>query len=284
MIADGRDDDVRGGTLLLDRSATAKALEPRSLLDAIETALLATSLDTVSSPPRIAAVTPRGLLAAMPGYVPQLGLAAKIVSIFDSSPSGAAATHAGIVALFDESSGGLLCLMDGAVVTARRTAAVATLSMRYLANPHPEQIAVIGTGVQARAQVEILAALYRGAAVVVGGRSPERAEAVALLHPLGTTSAIEGAARCADVIFCCTSAREPVLDHSWIADGAHVSSVGGSGGRELSDTLLDKKEIFVEWMGAATSPPPAGAHELQGVAPERIILLGAVIGKKGISI
>jgi len=57
MIADGRDDDVRGGTLLLDRSATAKALEPRSLLDAIETALLATSLDTVSSPPRIAADT-----------------------------------------------------------------------------------------------------------------------------------------------------------------------------------------------------------------------------------
>jgi ornithine cyclodeaminase/alanine dehydrogenase-like protein (mu-crystallin family) len=62
-----------------------------------------------------------------------------------------------------------------------------------------------------------------------------------------------------------------------LKNGAHVSSVGGSFGPELdSDTVLLGR-LFVEWRGAATNPPPAGAHELQGVEVERLTELGEVI-------
>jgi ornithine cyclodeaminase len=70
---------------------------------------------------------------------------------------------------------------------------------------------------------------------------------------------------------------EPVVSRSWFAPGAHVSSVGGSGGHEIDAETVRDGLLFTEWPGAAASPPPAGAHELQGIDPARITLLGAVL-------
>ncbi|MFJ1606156.1 ornithine cyclodeaminase family protein [Streptomyces sp. NPDC088253] len=268
------------GVLVLDRSQTRSCLDPVRVLTAVAQALVSISRGEVSAPARIAAQAPAGLLGAMPGYVPGLGLAAKLVSVFAVPGRTGGSAHRGVVALFDEHDGRPLALMDAEPVTAVRTAAVATLGMRALARPRPDRIAVLGTGVQARAQVDLLATIDAEAPLVVGGHDLERARRLAKLHPNASAGSIEEAARGADVVFCCTSAREPVLDPSWPAKGAHISSVGGSHGHELAPDTVRTGSLFAEWPGAAASAPPAGAHELQGIPPDRITLLGSVLDRR----
>src|ERR687890_340958 len=70
-------------------------------------------------------------------------------------------------------------------------------------------------------------------------------------HPLArVASSFEEAVAGADVVCCCTDARQPVLAAGWLAPGAHVSSVGGTFGPELDPATVRSGRIFVEWRGA----------------------------------
>ncbi|MCX4579407.1 ornithine cyclodeaminase family protein [Streptomyces sp. NBC_01571] len=268
------------GVLVLDRAQTRAALDPARVMEAVATALVAIGRDEVSAPPRIAARTASGLLGAMPGYVPGLGLAAKLVSVFGDPDRPGRSAHRGMVALFDADDGRPLALMDAESLTGIRTAAAATWSARALAVAEPAGPAtVIGTGAQARAQVALLAALDPTAPVVVAGRDQGRARLTADLHPGGrTATGVEAAVRAAGVVFCCTGATRPVVRRDWLAAGTHISSVGGSHGPELDTGTLRDAALFAEWAGAATAEPPAGAHELQDLPAGRTVtLLGRVL-------
>ena len=210
----------------------------------------------------------------MPGFVPGMGLAAKLVSVF---ASGGRSSHQGVVALFDETDGSLQALIDAEAVTAARTAACATVAFQALTPPEVERIAVIGAGVQARAQVELLGHLSIPAQVVVASRRPDTAAALAGQLRVESIPSIEVAVSSADVVCCCTDADQPVLYHDWLRPHAHVSSVGGSRGPELDRATVESGSLFVEWPGAVTSPPPAGAHELQELDGERAVLVGSVL-------
>lgn len=265
------------GLLVLDRDGTEAALDPHRLMDAVAVALTAVARQEASAPPRIAAVAPGGLLGAMPGYVPGLGLAAKLISVFADPERSGRSTHRGVVALFDAEDGSPLAVMDAEPVTALRTAAVATHSARALAGSGP--VAVVGTGTQARAQVRLLAALDPETPVLVAGRDAGRVRATAALHPAARpVASVEAAVRAAAAVYCCTGAISPVVRREWFAPGTHVSSVGGSHGPELDPETIRDAELFAEWPGAADEPPPAGAHELQGLPPARTVtLLGSVL-------
>jgi ornithine cyclodeaminase len=78
-------------------------------------------------------------------------------------------------------------------------------------------------------------------------------------------------------VFCCTDASSPVIERAWLEPDAHVSSVGGSRGPEVDAATVVDATTYVEWAGAADQPPPAGSHELQGVDPSRIHLIGTVL-------
>jgi ornithine cyclodeaminase/alanine dehydrogenase-like protein (mu-crystallin family) len=90
-------------------------------------------------------------------------------------------------------------------------------------------------------------------------------------------TSFEEAVRGADVVACCTDAREPVIRREWLAEGVHVSSVGGTFGPELDQETMAAARVFVEWRGAALNEPPAGAHELQGLDPSSITEVGEVL-------
>jgi ornithine cyclodeaminase/alanine dehydrogenase-like protein (mu-crystallin family) len=102
--------------------------------------------------------------------------------------------------------------------------------------------------------------------------------ALAARHPRAVAArSFEAAVRGADVVACCTDAREPILRRDWLKVGAHVSSVGGTWGPELDAETIAAGRVFVEWRGAATTPPPAGAVELQGLDVARLTEVGEVL-------
>ncbi|WP_236651977.1 ornithine cyclodeaminase family protein [Streptacidiphilus neutrinimicus] len=276
--------------LVLDHARTQAALADADALGAALTrALVAVARGEASTPPRIAARTPQGLLGAMPGHVPGLGLAAKLITVFPDPDRAGRSTHRGLVAHFDERDGRLLAVLDAEPLTAVRTAVTATLALRTLARPDARRVAVIGTGTQAAAQLALLtgasrprtagrpAAGRRDFEVVVAGRTPAHAAATARRFGVAAAASVEEAVRGADAVLCCTGADSPVISRKWLSRGAHVGSVGGSEGPELDAATIRDASLFVEWAGAAAAAPPAGAHELQGVPAERVTLLGSVL-------
>ncbi|MEZ0112487.1 alanine dehydrogenase [Catenulispora sp. EB89] len=263
--------------LILDRAGTEAAVaDPTALAETLTTALIAIADDTVSVPPRIAARSPHGLLGAMPGHVPGLGLAAKVITVFPDPQRPGRSAHRGVVAAFDAEDGRLLAILDAEPLTTARTAATSILAFRTLARPDSRHITVIGTGTLATAHLALLADDPH-LTITVAGRDPAQVEALAERFDIRPAASIEAAVRDADAVLCCTGTNRPVIRHAWLAPGTHVNSIGGSDGPEIDAATVGAASLFAEWHGAATSPPPAGAHELQGVPTERITLLGAVL-------
>jgi ornithine cyclodeaminase/alanine dehydrogenase-like protein (mu-crystallin family) len=263
--------------LVLDAEATRAALgDTRALMVALTTALTAIADGTDSTPPRIAARAEGGLLGAMPGYVPGLGLAAKLISVFADPQRPGRSTHRGVVVCFDEHDGRPTAVLDAEPLTALRTAATSVIALRALARPDATRVTVIGTGTQASAQLTLLAADERWDVTVAGRDAPRVAEKAGRFGAHAAAS-IEAGVRAADAVLCCTGAREPVLRRAWLADGVHVGSVGCSEGPELDARTIEDAALFAEWPGAVGSPPPAGAHELQEVRADRVTMLGDVL-------
>ena len=261
--------------LLVSESEVRQVLDLDDLAEALSTALTALAAGATSVPARIAARTGAGMLAAMPGYVPGLGLAAKLVSVYPGNDGAVAPSHQAVVVAFDEATGTPTALVSGSYLTAMRTAMTSALAARVLAGPGALTLAVLGAGVQGAAHLIALSHLLPVGEAVIASRNPGRAAELAARHPgARAVASFEEAAREADVVCCCTDATSPVLEDGWIRAGAHVSSVGS--GAELPDGLVRRGRVVVESRDA-TAPPPTGAVELQGIDPASLTLLGDVL-------
>ena len=265
--------------LYLSRAEVERLLDVDALLDALARALVSLSAGTASAPPRIGArVADRGVLGAMVGHVRGTGLEAKLVSVFPHNHERGQPSHQALIALFDEDDGTPLAVMDGTSITAIRTGGAAAVAARALARQDAKVLAILGAGVQGASHLETFSRVRDFAEIRVASRDREKAAALAAKHPRARVAAsFEAAVRGADVVACCTDAREPVIRREWLNVGAHVSSVGGTFGHELDPDTLAAGRVFVEWRGAATSAPPAGAHELQGFDVDRLTEVGEVL-------
>lgn len=255
-----------------------RLLDLDDLAGALTAALVALSDGRTSVPPRIGARSEHGLLGAMPGYVEGLGLAAKLVSVFPANAALALPSHQALIAVFDPDSGAPVAVMDGTYVTAIRTAMTAALAARALARGEMPAAAVLGAGVQGQAHLVAWRHLLPASAVRIWSREP--ASALRLVESVRAPDVVpvataEEALAGAEVVFCCTDAREPVVEAAWIRPGAHVSSVGT--GRELPPELVKGSRVVVESRHTVVQPPPAGAVELEGMDPEELVEIGEVL-------
>lgn len=265
--------------LLLTRAQVRALLDFDSLLDALSQAFVGLSAGRASVPPRIAARVPgRGLLGAMPAYVNGV-LSTKLVSVFPGNHAQGLPSHQALIALFDPETGAPLAILDGTEITAARTAAVSALATRLLAREDARVLAVLGTGVQARAHLDALPRVRQFHQIRVAGRTPAHAAALAADFGAVATASFEAAVRGADVVCACTDADRPILRREWLSPGAHVTSVGFGGPELDSETIsaaLATGRLAVE-SRAAFAPPPAGAHELQGLDPAQAVELGELL-------
>ncbi|MEO8744534.1 MAG: ornithine cyclodeaminase family protein [Candidatus Dormiibacterota bacterium] len=267
-----------GELLYLTRADVERLLDVDAMLDALAKALVVFSSGIASIPPRAGArVGERGILGAMPGYVPGIALEVKLVSVFPGNDHHGLPSHQGLIMLFDEDTGAPLVVMDGTYITAIRTGGTAAVAAQALSRSDASVLAILGAGVQGGSHMETFPRVREFKEIRVASRDAQKASALAARHPLAVVaSSFEEAVRGADVIACCTDAREPVLRREWLKTGAHVSSIGGTWGPELDPETIASSRVFVEWRGAVTNAPPAGAVELQGMDPEAVTELGEV--------
>jgi alanine dehydrogenase len=252
--------------LVLSRRDVEAALDRDRLVDAVAAAMADMSAGNGSFPNRTGAdvADVGGVLIAMPAYLAGTGaLAAKLVALFPQNAARGIPTHRAIVAAFDPATGTPEAVMDGEVVTAMRTAAGSALSTRLLAREDAAVLAVLGTGVQARAHAEAVRRVRPIREVRIAGR--DRTKAGVLAEELGGVAAegFEEAVAGADIVCACTHSPEPVVRGAWLAPGTHVTSVGvNPAGRELDAEAVARGLVVVESRAAAVEPFPVGSNDL----------------------
>lgn len=197
-----------------------------------------------------------GALGMMPGYLGDTrSMGVKVVTVFPGNHGTEYDSHIGTVMLFEAEHGQLLALMDASEITAIRTAATSGVATRLLARPDAADLAILGSGVQARTHLEaMLSERAKIDRVRVWSPTPENrqkfAERESKRHGItveamdSAQAAVEGA----DIVCTTTSAREPILMGDWIAPGAHVNAVGSSVAftRELDTNAVVKSRLFVD--------------------------------------
>jgi alanine dehydrogenase len=250
--------------LVLTRADVEELLDLEELERALARAHEELSSGSVSMPPRIAAwANEKGLLGAMPAYLPSAGLGCKLVTLFPGNTDRP--THQAVIMLFDPDTGTPIVLMDGTYVTEARTAAAAALAARLLAREDATVLAILGTGAQARAHVHAFAGVRDWSEIRIAGRDYGKAQALAAEVGAVAAASFEDAVRGADVVAATTHSPEPVVRLEWLAPGTHVSSVGATqSGGEVDPAIVAAATIVVETL-AALAPPPAGASELAGL-------------------
>ena len=268
-----------GELLYLSRADVERLLDVDAMLDALGKAMVVFSSGITSVPPRAGArVGDRGILGAMPGYVPGIALEVKLVSVFPGNHAHGLPSHQGLIAIFDEDTGAPLAVMDGTYITAIRTGGTAAVAARALARKDASILAILGAGVQGHSHLETFPRVRDFTEIRVASRDARKAKELAARHERAVVAgSFEAAVRGADVVACCTDAREPILRREWLKAGVHVSSVGGTWGPELDAETIAAGRVFVEWRGAATTPPPAGAVELQGLDAAGLTEIGEVL-------
>lgn len=255
--------------LLLSKSDVEALLDPDQLRTAVAAALADLSAGRASMPPRIAALVEErgGLLAAMPAYLPSMkALTTKLVSLFPRNTDRP--THQAVIAVFDADYGTPVALLDGEAITAARTAAASAVATEHLARKDAKTLALVGSGVQARAHLRAVTRVRAFEKVLIASRDHAKAKRLAEEEGgagLGISAAehIEQAVRDADVVCLCTHSPDPVIRRAWLKDGTHVSSVGyNTAGREVDEDTVADAVVVVESRGATLAPPPAGANDI----------------------
>jgi alanine dehydrogenase len=255
---------------VLTRDEVESLLDTDLLRAAVASALAELSSGKVSMPTRIAAMVAErdALLAAMPAYLPSAGaLTTKLVSLFPRNTDRP--THQAVIVAFDPTTGTPVALLDGEAITAARTAACSALSVDLLARRDAKTLAVIGTGVQARAHLRAVSRVRDFETVIVAGRDFEKAKAFAasvrdeLGRRIRVSATIGQALTDGDVICACTHTAEPVVTRDRLREGTHVTSVGyNSAGREVDEATVVDALVFVESRAAALAAPPSGSNDL----------------------
>ena len=284
--------------LIVNQSEVPRLLPMKECVDVMARAFASMARGEAAMPLRQIVWLPErsGALALMPGHL--TGLAAiglKAVTFFPRNEGTELDSHQGAVLLFESGRGRLLAVIDATSVTAVRTAAVSALATRILAREDAGDLAIVGSGVEARTHLEAMLAVRKIRRVRVASKTPDRARAFAeresKRHGIAVTptASVREAVEGADLICTATSSPEPVVLGEWLAPGAHVNAVGSSvpSARELDTAAIVCARLFVDQREAAlveagdiVIPIQAGAITPEHIAAELgEVVIGAAKGR-----
>ena len=239
---------------IFEASAVENALETRELVEALRRGFRG----SVTTPPRHhhkinVPGAPEAMLLLMPAWIEGRYVGVKIVSVFPGNADRKLDSVQGSYVLLSGQTGQPLASIDGRMLTLRRTACASALAASYLARNDAERLLMIGTGALAPHLILAHAAMRPIREVLVWGRDPAKATALAqrldgrMLKVRATTD-LEGAVGGADVISCATLSKSPLIQGAWLKPGQHIDLVGSYAPdmREADDETIRRSRVYVD--------------------------------------
>lgn len=225
--------------------------------------------------------TGQGTLLLMPAWQNGGRLGVKTVSIFpDNQKRGLPGLHS-VFILYDACTGVPLALLDGNVITSRRTAAASALAAKYLSRPDSRTLLMVGAGRVASLVPEAYREVRPVETVKVWDINP--AMAAALVDRLlragmqaQVVSDLEAAASEADIISCATLSNKPLIQGRWLRPGTHLDLIGSftPAMRESDDECFRVSTVFVDTdeapkkSGDILAPVANGAFDASMIASD----------------
>ena len=283
-------------TLYLTQDEVKSILDMKSTLEAVESGFREMGNDNIEMPARVYLHFDKGVLIAMPAYMPGLGAAGtKLVTVHPGNKQayGLPAVNARIV-LNSPENGLPLAIMDGTYVTALRTGAAGATGIKYLSREDSKEVGLCGLGVQGRSQLMGLMEVRPGVEKIkVYDIVPEAKKAFvdemnekySGVNFVPVDSAKE-AAEGSDIVITCTPSPEPFIDGAWLKKGCHVSAIGADTGtkRELMTSVIERcDKLVVDFIPQAFVTGDFRIPKEEGVITEEDIYaeLGQIVaGKK----
>jgi ornithine cyclodeaminase len=180
--------------------------------------------------------------------------ALKVASTFPGNAARGLSTGNGMMVLCSAETGEPLALLaDEGHLTDVRTAAAGALAARALERDD-HAIGILGTGIQARLQARLHAAVLPLREIWIWGRTPERAlqcrdDLRALLPGVDVTLAESAAALAAHakLLITTTASRAPLLRHRDLQPGTHITAVGSDspGKQELDPKIVRRAGLVL---------------------------------------
>ena len=274
--------------LFLSEQEVAQLLPMDECIDALDRAFANAGTGMVDNKPRSRIRMPGGFFHFMAAADSGQGVFGYKAYPSFAGPGGSKM----LVMLYDYQSGELLACLESGRLGQIRTGAASGLATRYMARCGASTAAVIGSGFQARTQLEAVCAARPIEKARVFSRRQERREDFARRSSerLGIdVQPVESAQECvegADVVIAITSAHEPVVLGDWLSPGAHVNAAGGNHWlrREIDEAAVLRSEVIVVddleqariecgdlmWLEARGSFRWDMAHQLQDVVAGRV--------------
>ncbi|MEX1254249.1 MAG: ornithine cyclodeaminase family protein [Dehalococcoidia bacterium] len=213
---------------ILKDADVASLVSMSEAIDVIETALARKGRGQFVTPPRHYVPNKNGALVfTIGGDADEGAIGFRVYGAFAGG-----VRDSQVVAVFDAKTGALKGLVLGEVVGSMRTGAIGGVAMKHGARPDARVVGVIGSGEQARTQVEAAAAVRDLAEVRVYSRTPAHREAFAakmserLGLPVFAVPSAEEAVRSADIVVTATNSGTPLFDAALLSPGAHVNALG----------------------------------------------------------
>jgi ornithine cyclodeaminase/alanine dehydrogenase-like protein (mu-crystallin family) len=233
--------------LFLNEDEVRQLLTMDMALEAVEQGLRKMALDEAHNVPRSRVQTDHAVLHVMSAAAKSLGVMG--CKVYATSRKG---THFH-VALYDGKTGALLSLMQADYLGQVRTGAASGLATQFMARADAAVVGILGSGKQARTQIQAVCKVRAIQRVQVFSPSEERrklfaremtevcqTEVVAVSRP-------EDAARNMDIIITATTSREPIVQGAWVEQGTHINAIGSNflGKAELDTSVLRKCDHIV---------------------------------------
>lgn len=160
-----------------------------------------------------------------------------------------------VITLFDKETGELSHLIDGIMITALRTASTSAVALDALSGPGPIDLAVLGSGLEARMHVKAISHIRDIRSVAVFSPTEQNRERFAvelrnaLQAEIRTTAAPEEAVRGASHVVAAARSRDesPILHGDWLRSGSVVISIGSTtpSQREIDVSVVARSDIIV---------------------------------------
>lgn len=239
------------------------------------------------------AANEENMVLFMPGYLlesNQLGI--KVASLFPNNKDKHIPTINGVILLVDTQTGQPKALLEAGYLTALRTGAASGLATDLLANSNASTLAIVGSGVQARTQLDAVCCVRNIKKIKLYSRTHENAQKFAneikLTHPEVTDIKVceTAAEACEDADIICTAVNslEPVIYHEYVKPDCHINAIGSHTAQmqELSLSIMEAGKIVVDQKSAAIAEAGEiiNAMKKQVLRENQLIELGSLVDDK----